>query len=397
MKKIIIAVISFFVGIVCLSARIASLEHFNRAENFYVAGEYEKAVEHYEKGFETNPDNFSARQLWGVSLHIAAYNNFEAGNFSRALPFLRRLRNLDPEDEHIEKMYQTALSAIREEKEEVKAESPPPQVPEEYIRTLVSLLEMQIQFQKERLKHEDSFRQEIVSRTEVLQKSMILNLQEQTQKLEKTYIYTVGAGLIVLSIFIIFLVYYSRKREKLILKYQNRILVKLEEQFSTGLQNNSMQSAGRYNEKIERLQPNNKIQGIKLIESELAGYSEEKKIAEKLLLPLINDKDKEVEMRALTALYKYNPGKALEKFTVLGYSQHPSTRIKTIRQLALIPDEDTIRLIFGIAMDPDKNVRKEAIKVLNKIYSRGEVRISHEIRSKIKRFIKEEKMDMIID
>ncbi|MEW6041481.1 MAG: HEAT repeat domain-containing protein, partial [Elusimicrobiota bacterium] len=109
----------------------------------------------------------------------------------------------------------------------------------------------------------------------------------------------------------------------------------------------------------------------------------EKEVGRKLLEQFLDDRDIKVRCRAILALYKYDPEKALAKLTLISRSMKKENRIHSIRVLGDIATDRAAELLLEMLNDSEDDVKREAIKEIYKIHEMEKSELSSSTQNKI--------------
>lgn len=326
-----------------------SQEYFTRADEKFANNDLEGALADLEVSLRLDPNNSDSIYLAGLCVNLIAFQYFSEKKYDKALPFLKKLHELSPDDKEIAGMYYISKSKVK--KEPPDAEKKPP-------------------------------------------------VQKQETGLKQTYFLTPGSMVLVAGALILTVVlsglYYNRQRDAMFKKYEEKILSKMSKE-GKGMPVAVKPPEGRAARTLKKTDTETRIHTVEAIEAELANKGEERKIGIRLLQPFVEDDDKEVRLRAARALYKYDEGDALNKFTLLGHSADTKICIKAVRALAKIPSEKTIRILFGIGINDDKEVVREVIKALYKIYEKEEIELSGDTKKMIEDFISASEKEWVVE
>lgn len=330
---------------------MTSEEYFAKAEAKYANNDLEGAIVDLELALRSDPENSDAIYLAGLCVNLLAFQYFSEKEYDKALPYLERLHELSPDDKEIAGMYYISRN---------KAKKP------------------------------------ALDQTE--QEKKKTSQMRQENGLKQAYSITPGSMFLIIVLMVLTVIlaglYYNRRSDAMYIKYQEKILSKISKPGMPGGSGLREREAAK---KLTAADPQARIHAIEAIETELAGKGKEKEIGIRLLQPFIEDNDRDVKLRATKALYKYDSADALDKFTILGHSADSGTCIKTVKALAEIPSEKTVRILFGIGVNNDKKVVREVIKILYEVYEKGTEEFSEDTKKLIEDFISASQKEWIVE
>ena len=170
-------------------------------------------------------------------------------------------------------------------------------------------------------------------------------------------IFVVATGLVYFSFKL------SAKREASFLQHQEKILLNMVQ--NTEVNTNKMLSSSSPFELIEGSHPKNRVKGVEIIEAELVDEVDYE-VAQRLLVPFLEDKDFKVRANAAKTLYKYNSDKALDILKSMGKSKDRFERLNAVFALGEVGDVATSKILLSLIDDIDYHVKRNVLKFLQK-------------------------------
>ncbi|OGF44321.1 MAG: hypothetical protein A2452_05875 [Candidatus Firestonebacteria bacterium RIFOXYC2_FULL_39_67] len=181
----------------------------------------------------------------------------------------------------------------------------------------------------------------------------------------------------------------SAKREASFLQHQEKILLSMVK--NTEVNTNKMLSASSPFELIEGSHPKNRVKGVEIIEAELVDEVDYE-VAQRLLVPFLEDKDYKVRANAAKTLYKYNHEKALEILKSMGKSKERFERLNAVFALGEIGDAETSKILLSLIEDNDYHVKRNVLKFLQRTIKTKKEIFQEELFEKISKKLTEIKI-----
>ncbi|MFH1075000.1 MAG: HEAT repeat domain-containing protein [Candidatus Firestonebacteria bacterium] len=172
-------------------------------------------------------------------------------------------------------------------------------------------------------------------------------------------------GIIVVAVVLVYFLFKrSAKRETSFLQHQEKILQDMVQ--NAEVNTNRMLGSSSPFELIEGSHPKNRVKGVKIIETELVEETDFE-VAQRLLIPFLEDKDFEVRANAAKTLYKYNHEKALYILKGMGKSKNRFERLNSVFALGEIGDMESSKILLSLIEDRDYHIKRNVLKFLQKI------------------------------
>lgn len=375
-------------------------KYFSIAAEKYVKGDNQGAVEDLEKCLEVNPEHSSAKNMLGLCLTELVAYYYNENKFVDALASLDKLIKLFPNDQKIQGVY---VSTKKKVEEQLKGVLDIPISPAE-IEILFSLLDSPLHEQEKMVNlyqgDEKALMETVITQARKVQSDLITKFKTREDKtvstMIKTYIFTaVGIALFIVLMVLLLIVYIHKRdsrREQIMMLSYEKIVDKLQPFITTAADKNL--KGNEYPHIIKNINHQGKLRGVEVIEAELV--ETDKEIGERLLKPFIEDSNIEVRARAIKALYKYNPIKALKDLFIMSKDTNPEIRITVAQLLGQIGTEDSIRILIQMKDETDQKVKREVIKNLYEIFEGRSASLAKNVVESVENVLKENKDEWII-
>jgi len=368
----------------------SEINFFDIATEKYTNNDNEGAIQNLEKHLEIYPNDTKAKSLLGLCLTEMVAKYYDKSDYTSALPYMEKLIKLFPDDIKIMKMYINARKLV-EKKGGIALSS-------EEIEELFSLLDKPISEQEELLSQYEG-QQKVVMETVLTQAKKVRDQLKQRFKereeatlrtVIKTNIFSVIAIIVLLSItiffFFIYIHRYNIRREQVMLSSYEKIIDKLQPMLTTII--DKKVEISEFPKILSNTNSENKIHGIEVIEAELVPETD-REVAERLLVSFIEDNDPKVKLRALLALYRYNPKKSIDKIRVISRDNNPELRVYCAQILGQIHSESSVKLLLEMRNEQEERVQREILKSIYEIYETKKNEFSQNLKSEIEKFLKE--------
>ena len=415
-KRLIVVSIVFFASHTCIYAELPD-DYVEQVEKKYSAGDIDSAIKDMEKAIgiaESKDDKDFYKFMLGTWLIPLAEQYYNKGNYEKALPYLKKLTEISPEDQGILKMYNDAkisVEAVKKVEEEKKVE----EKKEVKLESLISLMESYmkkqeklLQSQKEKLSKEllgrseteknallDEFNKRenlyklVLTRTESQIRDLQTEFNKRSKELKQTYGVVTAIVLVTIFIFVFVFIILSRhyafrreksfkqevvkiKEEGIIQASYAKIIDKIEKEIPRLRFVQEPKVEKRYNQReFEKLVASGdvetRIRVLESIKSEISeDFSLSKEFGVRLVNPFLNDSDPRVKACAVDVLHECSPHEATKLLNVMFSDRDPRVRIEVLNVVKDWFPPSSVKILLELEKkEEDENVRRVIIHLLS--------------------------------
>ncbi|MFH2070810.1 MAG: HEAT repeat domain-containing protein, partial [Elusimicrobiota bacterium] len=371
--------------------------------------DFDGAIAKFEDALKFDKGNKKAKTFLVKILIEYGSELYLKREYTNALPYLKKAYELSPDNSEVKQMYELT----------VKQTSPGDVSQQDVVSSAGAgakdMLNLFTEFQKQQEKvisdyfgPQQQTMVKMISQLDTERKELLTVLAtggKELSKISRTLVWGGISGILFIAL-LIFLIgmytnYASAKREAILMKHQEKVLGILKNEFAslssgiaTGGTAGRALPSGQENlcsrELICDPNPHVRARGIEVIEAELIEEQEDtaKEIAEKLLVPYLNDPDNRVRANAVKAIYKYNKKLSMETVQSMIRDNNKWMRMSAAWVLGELSDEETsANLLCDCINDEDDSVKKRIAKSLEKLLSTGKV--SKALTVKVKKIVEE--------
>jgi len=232
---------------------------------------------------------------------------------------------------------------------------------------------------KKKIKHIEQTLKEIISKVGDERREFLNILSKRDESVKQAFKenrdiinrnFVIAILVFIIGIIIVVIVFsyvssrLSARREAILLQHQERIISNLLQQNVGSVQ--LIDETTSPLKLIEGSHPKDRVKGVEIIEAELVEETDTE-IAQRLLIPFLEDKDSKVRATAAKALYKYNSNKALQILKDMSKSKDRVTRLNAAWSLGEIGSDLSAEILLDLINDTDYHVKRVVLKFLQRI------------------------------
>ena len=378
-------------------------KYFEAGLQKYIKGDATASIKELEDALKFDKGNAKYKNFLVKVLVEKGSEYYLQKKTREAYPYFEKAKQYDPENKKVNDMY----SALRKElfpdgnapeNTSTKASN------EEISKMLVEFQKAQQQLIDKSFGSKDSTLKGVLDKSSEERQQFLNYLMKRdddiktvikenqtvvTKNFNSAIIMLIVGILVVATGLVYFSFKLSAKREASFLKHQEKILLNMVQ--NTEVNTNRMLSASSPFELIEGSHPKNRVKGVEIIEAELVDEVDYE-VAQRLLVPFLEDKDFKVRGNAAKTLYKYNHEKALEILESMGKSKDRFERLNAVFALGEISDVETSKILLTLIDDSDYHVKRNVLKFLQKTIKTKKELFEEELFVKISKKLTEIKI-----
>ncbi|MDD5687881.1 MAG: hypothetical protein PHE88_08630 [Elusimicrobia bacterium] len=369
--------------------------YFNSAIDKYIKGDYDSAIELFEKLLAENPQHQKSKEFLIKVLIEAAEKQVMLSNYTKAKTYIEKAKTIAPDNAKINELQNIIMGTpIKKEKEVIQ-------------QSAQTIKEPEIKMGKPKSTEKKIEKPQV---TEKIKTPVFDEFSKQEKLQPKSYkeiFLVIGISLIV--IILLCLVFYVWIKKKTIDNYKrmeelkNQIRAEAEKKFGQELEKIKKAEEERLKKEISeklKLQIADK-KAVNEKDGEIARRQFEATIEESKLLDTISDNIKREEyseqvtkkmIDSLKTIILVNKSVALENILRLSKSNQVRLRYDCVKIIDSILIADTFKILFDMLGDSDNNVKKAVIISLNNICKVHPSEIPSDMISKAQHQITEEKI-----
>jgi len=364
------------------------------ALKFYQKEEFEKSLKILDILYNKNPEDQNTKNLYIKVLTEAGMDKSLKEDYTGALLYFERAKEISPADALINDLYQTTKDIIKSSAPPKKERKKLKSKKRKKIPTVVKAIEIRrlldifLKLQQQQNKFLEEFSKQnqnlktIIS--ENLNKNNILKGEMELNRKTISNIVYINVIAILVAIFgvgtLLYLIFknIALRKEAVLLRYQERLLEAFEKR--KNLTEAEKIPIKEFREKNSP--PATKLKGIEVIEAELKeDKTIEKNIAKKLLKNFINDPSLKIKEKAIRTLFKYDKEEAISIIKELSKTNSKDNILLILNLNDLIDDKHLLMLLKNYIENTDEEIKSKSIKIIEGRFSEEE--IPEEIKSKI--------------
>ncbi|MFH1823803.1 MAG: HEAT repeat domain-containing protein [Candidatus Firestonebacteria bacterium] len=377
--------ITFFTFLTLFISFTVSCSADERAQNYftdgvqkYIKGDVDRAIFDIENSLKLDKENKKYISFLVKMLVEKGSEYYLQRKLNEAFPYFEKASKLSPEDKKVKEMHNIIYKELFP-----TAEIQPIQKTEPSYEEMAKLF---AEFQKQQQKlistvlgptektlesiiskvgdERREFLKAIVKRDEDIKQAFKENQKIISKNFSITILIFIIGIIFVVIVFSYVSARLSARREGILLQHQERIISNLLQQ-NVG----STQLIGESSSPLELMEgshPKDRVKGVEIIEAELVEETDAD-IAQKLLVPFLEDNDDKVKATASKALYKYNPNKALQILKEMSKNKNRVVRLNAAWGLGEIGSDLSAEILLNLINDVDYHVKRVVLKFLQKI------------------------------
>jgi len=361
----------------CYAENEKAESYFTDGVQKYIKGDIDGAIFDIENSLKLDKENKKYSSFLVKMLVEKGSEYYLQKKLKEALPYFEKAKKISPDNEKVKEMYDVIYKELFPTSETQNVQK---------VESSEEMRKLFIEFQKQQqnlistvLGPTEQTLKEIISKVGDERREFLNILSKRDESVKQAFKenrdiinrnFVIAILVFIIGIIIVVIVFsyvssrLSARREAILLQHQERIISNLLQQNVGSVQ--LIDETTSPLKLIEGSHPKDRVKGVEIIEAELVEETDTE-IAQRLLIPFLEDKDSKVRATAAKALYKYNSNKALQILKDMSKSKDRVTRLNAAWSLGEISSDLSAEILLDLINDTDYHVKRVVLKFLQRI------------------------------